>query len=49
MADNYMSMDLSLWKRYKNFTFRLNVENLTDEEAYVEDGTLFYGSVKVDF
>lgn len=49
MADDYMSMDLSIWKQFDKLTLRLNVENLTNEDEYVEDGTLYYVSVKYDF
>ena len=48
-APDYMNMDLSLWKKINKVTLRLNVENLTNENRYVGDGKLFYGSVKVDF
>ena len=49
MADDYMSVDLSLWRKFNKLTLRLNIENLTNEKEYVEDGTLYYGSIKYDF
>ncbi len=49
MRDDYMSVDLSLWRKFNRLTLRLNIENLTDETEYVEDGTLYYGSVTYEF
>ena len=50
MADDYTSVDLSLWRTFfDRLTLRLNIENLTDEGQYLEDGTLYYGSVTYEF
>ncbi len=47
---DYMTLDLSVWRTFFNrLTLRLNVENVTDEDEYIEDGTLYYGSVQIDF
>jgi outer membrane receptor protein involved in Fe transport len=45
-----MTLDLSVWRTFFDMvTLRLNVENVTDEDEYIEDGTLYYGSVQIDF
>lgn len=50
MSDDYFSLDLSLWRTFfDRLTLRLNIENLTDEKEYVEDGTLYYGSISYEF
>ena len=50
MADDYTSVDLSLWRTFfDKLTLRLNIENLTDEGQYLEDGTLYYGTVEYKF
>ncbi|BBO82123.1 TonB-dependent receptor [Desulfosarcina ovata subsp. sediminis] len=47
---DYMTLDLSVWRTFFDMvTLRLNVENVTDEDEYIEDGTLYYGSVQIDF
>ena len=47
---DYMTLDLSVWRTFfDRLTLRLNVENVTDEDEYIEDGTLYYGSVQIDF
>jgi outer membrane receptor protein involved in Fe transport len=47
---DYMTLDLSVWRTFfDRFTLRLNVENVTDEDEYIEDGTLYYASVQIDF
>ena len=47
---DYMTLDLSVWRTFfDRLTLRLNVENVTDEDEYIEDGTLYYGSVQIIF
>ncbi|XPS83369.1 TonB-dependent receptor domain protein [Desulfosarcina variabilis str. Montpellier] len=47
---DYMPLDLSVWRTFfDRLTLRLNVENVTDEDEYIEDGTFYYGSVQIDF
>jgi outer membrane receptor protein involved in Fe transport len=47
---DYTTLDLSVWKKlFDVATLRFNIENLTDEDEYIEDGTLYYGSVQFDF
>ncbi len=47
---DYGTLDLSIWKTlFERVTLRLSIENITDEEQYVEDGILYYGSVQIQF
>jgi iron complex outermembrane receptor protein len=49
-APDYLTLDFSIWKKFfDRVTLRMNIENLTDEDDYVEDGTLYYASVQLDF
>ncbi len=49
-VDDYVTVDVAVWKKFFDLvTVRLNVENLTDENEYIEDGTLYYGSLQFDF
>lgn len=49
-APSVTTLDLSVWKTlFDRVTLRLNIENLTDEKRYLNEGPLYYGSVKVDF
>ena len=49
-SDDYTSVDFSLWRTFfDKLTLRLNIENLTDEGEYLEDGTLYYGTVEYKF
>ena len=47
---DYVTVDVAVWKKlFDLLTVRLNIENLTDENEYIEDGTLYYGSLQFDF
>jgi len=47
---DYFTLDLSVWKKLgDNLTLRLDIENLTKEDEYIQDGALFYGSIQIDF
>ncbi len=47
---NYFTLDLSVWKKLGDYlTLRLDIENLTEEDEYIKDGTLYYGTVQIDF
>ncbi|SLM31895.1 TonB-dependent receptor plug [Desulfamplus magnetovallimortis] len=47
---DYTTLDISLWKTlFDKATVRLNIENLTDEKEYIEDGTIYYVSMQYDF
>lgn len=49
-APSINTLDLSIWKTlFDRVTLRLNIENLTDEEKYLNEGVLYYGSVRFDF
>ena len=49
-VSDYATVDLSVWKRvFDRVLLRLSIENLTDENEYIEDGTLYYGSIQFEF
>ncbi len=49
-APHFTTVDFSVWRKVFDIaTLRLNIENVTDEKEYIEDGRLYYGSVQFDF
>ncbi|MBN2417884.1 MAG: TonB-dependent receptor [Deltaproteobacteria bacterium] len=47
---DYFTLDMSLWRKIgDHLTLRLDIENLTRKDDYIEDGRLFYGSIQIDF
>ncbi len=47
---DYFTLDMSFWKKIGDYTtLRLDIENLTEEDEYIIDGALIYGSIQVDF
>ncbi len=49
-APHFTTVDVSVWRKVFDIaTLRLNIENVTDEKEYIEDGRLYYGSVHFEF
>ncbi len=49
-VSDYATLDVAVWKEFFDLvTVKLTVENVTDENEYIEDGVLYYGSIQFDF
>jgi iron complex outermembrane receptor protein len=48
--DPFTSLDLRLWKSFRTFSVRLDIENLTDKVVLIDDGYLNFGRfVRLEF